>query len=222
MYRTHPNIQFEISYLVNDMPFLDVLILNQDNELHTTLYKTTTDVPYFYIHILSIPPPPTSKTGIIYSQALRYHSIISNGDDLGFHLQQLSISLIKRAIILALLLNNFSRCAHYREMISYNPIHGLLVTNYLSFIPFNLDTAPIGQILHEHWHIIQEDDDLRDIASATPIVAFERNTNIKDLIVHTKFTSPNTGYDSIVDSVVPFQGFILYPILSDTVSVLRC
>ena len=59
-------------------------------------------------------------------------------------------------------------------------------------IPFNLDTARIGQILYEHWDIIQEDDYLHDIASATPIVAFERHTNIKNLILHTKFTSPNT------------------------------
>ena len=69
-------------------------------------------------------------------------------------------------------------------------------------IPFNQDTARIGQILYEHWKIIQEDDYLHDIALATPIVAFERHTNIKNLIIHTKFTSPNTKYDSIILCIV--------------------
>ena len=45
MNRTHPTIQFEMSYSVSEISFLNVLILNRDNELHRTLYKKTTDLP---------------------------------------------------------------------------------------------------------------------------------------------------------------------------------
>ena len=124
-----------MSYSVNEIPFLNVLIPNRDNTLHTTLYKKPTDVPsLLHSHSFHPPPPPNCKAGIIYSQALRYRCIISDDDDLDFHLQQLSTILIKRGynIILASLTNYFPRCALYREMISYNPIHGPLVIYYPS------------------------------------------------------------------------------------------
>ena len=88
---------------------------------------------HFYIHILSTPPPPLLAKQASYTVKLcntvalppimtiwmsiynNYLSYLSNG-----------------AIILALLLNYFPRCTHYREMISYNPIHRPLVTNYHS------------------------------------------------------------------------------------------
>ena len=84
MSSTQPTIQFEMSYSVNEIPFLDVLILNRDNELHTTLYKNPTDVPSL-LHSHSF-HSPTCKAGIMYSQALRYRRIIFNDDDLDFDL----------------------------------------------------------------------------------------------------------------------------------------
>ena len=56
MNSTHPTIQFEMSHSVNEIPFLDVLILNRDNTLHTTLYKKPTDVPSL-LHSNSFHPP---------------------------------------------------------------------------------------------------------------------------------------------------------------------
>ena len=89
MNSTHPTKQFEMSYSANKKPFLDAMILNQDNELHMTWYKKTSDAPSL-LHFHSF-HSPTCKAGIIYSQALRYPHIISNDDDLNFHLQQCSI-----------------------------------------------------------------------------------------------------------------------------------
>ena len=190
MNSTHPTIQFEMSHSVNEIPFLDVLILNRDNTLHTTLYKKPTDVPSL-LHSHSF-HPPNCKAGIIYSQALRYRRSISNDDDLDFHLQQLSTILIKRGYNIGLINKLFSKVRPLSRDDLLQP-HSRASCDILPFIiPFNLDTARIGRILHEHWHIIQEDEDLRDIASTTPIVAFKRNTNIKDLLVHTKFTSQDT------------------------------
>ena len=148
---------------------------------------------HFHIHILSTPPPPpTCKAGIIYSQALQYRRIISNDDDLDVHLQQLSIILIKRGYNIGLITKLFSKVHSLSRDDLLQP-HSQASCDKLPFIiPFNLDTARIGQILYEHWKIIQEDDYLHDIASSTSIVAFERHTNIKNLIIHTKFTSPNT------------------------------
>ena len=182
MNRTHPTIQFEMSYSVNEISFLNILILNRDNELHRTLYKKTTGLPSLpHSYSFYSPPPPTCKEGIIYSQALQYRRIISNDDDLDVHLQQLSIILIKRGCNIGLITKLFSKVHSLSRDDLLQP-HSQASCDKLPFIiPFNLDTARIGQILYEHWKIIQEEDYLHDIASATPIVAFERHTNIKNL-----------------------------------------
>ena len=106
MNSTHPTKKFEMSYSVNEIPFLDVLILNRDNTLHTTLYKKPTDAPSL-LHSHSF-HPPNCKAGIIYSQALRYRCIISNDDTLDFHLQQLSTIFIKRGYNIGLITKVFS------------------------------------------------------------------------------------------------------------------
>ena len=182
MNRTHPTIQFEMSYSVNEISFLNILILNRDNELHRTLYKKRTDLPsLLHSHSFYPPSPPTCKAGIIYSQALQYRRITSNNDDLDVHLQQLSIILIKRCYNIGLITKLFSKVHSLSRDDLLQP-HSQASCDKLPFIiPFNLDTARIGQILYEHWKIIQEDDYLHDIASATPIVAFERHTNIKKI-----------------------------------------
>ena len=61
-------------------------------------------------------------------------------------------------------------------------------THKLPFIvPFNWNTLHIGKKLYCHWHFIQDDQSLRGISSATPIMVFKRNRNIKDILVNSNF-----------------------------------
>ena len=52
-------------------------------------------------------------------------------------------------------------------------------------IPYNSNTSHIGKTLHSHWHLIQDDDELQDLSSITLVMAFNRNRNIKDTLVHS-------------------------------------
>ena len=77
------------------IPFLDTLvILKNSGELQTTLYKKPTQVSPL-LHAASF-HPNSYKTGVIYSQALRYRRIISNDDDFAHDLENLQPILIKR------------------------------------------------------------------------------------------------------------------------------
>ena len=128
-------------------------------------------------------------------------------------LQQLSNTLITRGYNICLINRLFSKLRSLSRDDLLQP-HSQVSGDKLSFIiPFNLDTARIGQILHEHWHFIQEGEDLCDIASTIPIVAFNRNTNIKDLLIHTKFTSPYTGYNSLILYIMMYSIMASFSIL---------
>ena len=133
MNRTHPTIQFEMSYSVNEISFLTILILNRDNELHRTLYKKTTDLPSLPHSYSFYPPPPLLAKQGSYTVKLCNTVALSPMMTIWMSIYNNYLSYLSNgAIILALLLNYFPRCTHYREMISYNPIHRPLVTNYHS------------------------------------------------------------------------------------------
>ena len=76
----HSTTKFEMSQSRDRIPFLDTLVLlNNNGDLQTTLYKKRTDASPL-LHAASF-HPNSCKTGIIYSQAIRYQNIISNDDD---------------------------------------------------------------------------------------------------------------------------------------------
>ena len=104
----HPIIKFEMSQSKDRVPFLDTLvILNNNGGFQTTLYKKPTDV-FPLLHELSF-HPNSCKKGVIYIQALRYHQIISNDDDLAHHLKYLQAILIKRGYKIGLTSEIFAK-----------------------------------------------------------------------------------------------------------------
>ena len=120
--------------------------------------------------------PSKCKTGIIYSQALRYRKIISNENDLlvkGYNLALIN-QQFKKVLKLS---QNEALCSTSKPQND---------TKILPFVvPYNINTAKIGPILHKHWHLIETDQILRDIWSARPVLALQRNQNIKDILAHT-------------------------------------
>ena len=187
----HPTIKFEISHSRDRIPFLDTtVILTTNGNIETTLYKKPTDVSPL-LHAQSF-HPINCKSGIIYSQALRYRRIISNNDEFEKHLEVLQFSLIKRGYKIGLINKIFDqvRLLSRDNLLQYQDRPP---TNILPFIiPFNWNTLHIGRILHLHWHLIQDDDNLQDISSLKPIMAFKRQRNIRDMLVHSDFDHGST------------------------------
>ena len=183
----HPTIKFEMSQSRDRIPFLDTLVLlNNRGDLQTTLYKKPTDASPL-LHAASF-HPSSCKTGVIYSQALRYRRIISNDDDFAHHLENLQTILIKRGCNIGLISEIFAkvRSLSRNDLLQY---HDNPPTIKLPFvIPYNSNTSHIGKTLHSHWYLIQEDDELQDLSSIIPVMAFQRNRNIKDTLVHSNMT----------------------------------
>ena len=65
-------------------------------------------------------------------------------------------------------------------------------TNSLAFsTPFNSNTTHIGSILRKHWHLIENDPTLKILWPNTPLITYERNKNLKDKLIHSKFLKTN-------------------------------
>ena len=180
----HPTIKFEMSHSRDRIPFLDTtVILTITGHIETTLYRKPTDISPL-LHAQSF-HPINCKTSIIYSQALRYRRIISDNNEFEKQLQVLRRTLIKRGYNIGRINEIFNnvRLLSRDNLLQYQdrpPTHVLPFV-----VPFNWNTLHIGRILHLHWHLIQNDENLQEISMLTPIMAFRRQKNIRDLLVHS-------------------------------------
>ena len=91
----HKTITFEANYSNTNIHFLDTTInLHKEGGITTSLYEKPTDTCNL-LHC-DFFQPWSCKTGIIYSQALRYRRVITSDKELYSKLQELKNKLIIR------------------------------------------------------------------------------------------------------------------------------
>ena len=58
-------------------------------------------------------------------------------------------------------------------------------------ILYNSNTTHIERILKRHWYLIEKDPKLKILWPDMPLVAYKRNENIKQIVVHNQQTNNN-------------------------------
>ena len=145
MNRLHYSIQFKMDFSMKELLFLNTLTyFNTSGSINTTLYKKRTDV-CFLLHAQSF-HPSSSKTGIIYCQAIRYCQISTTDEDLNFHLKQLFNSLVSRGYDPTLIQSIFSKVLtkSQADLLREKETQQKQILPFV--IPFNINTTPIGPI----------------------------------------------------------------------------
>ena len=160
----HTSIKFEFKYSRQQIEFLDTLVYIDNNKLQTTLYKKPTDRQN-YLHSKS-EHPYSLKKSIAYSQACAQH--IQQLKKKGYHHDMVK-EQIKRARVQerALLLNKNPEEAKQSIHIS---------------ITYNRTLPKIKSIVDKHWHVLQVNPELKERFQSSPIIAFRKNKNLKQII----------------------------------------
>ena len=192
----HPTIKFDYTFSHKTVNFLDTTIyFNENNKFESDLYIKPTD-RMLLLHHDSFHPPSTKK-GIIYSQALRYRRIITNDQTLQQRLDNLSIILINRGYKHKTITEAIQQATQHSQSELLYKDKTLNNSTYPIFtIPYNNNTTHIGQILRKHWHIIEQDPTLSILWPEAPIVAYQRNKNLKDSLVSAKLQSNTITHDT--------------------------
>ena len=176
--RSHPTIKFEYAFFTQSVNFLD-----------TTVYTNRTDRTLL-LHQTSF-HPQSCKDAIIYSQALRYRRIITDNNLLQKRLNDLLITLVHRGYKKETIQTAFNKALqHTQNDLLYKSENNQKNNSPIFSIPYNNNTKHIVKILpvHKHWNIIENDPTLRILWPEPPIVAYQRNKNLKDNQVQTKLT----------------------------------
>ena len=176
----HQSIKFEFKFSKESLEFLDTLVyIDSKNRLQTTLYKKPTDCQNYLhaksAHLFSL------KRSIPYSQALRIKHICSTFEEYKKHSQDLikrfgekgynestvrkqleRVDQLDRSLLL--------KCKpKRRDSIPFSVTYNLMLPN-------------ITEIINKHRHILNIDSRILNIDSLQLIIAFRKNTSLKQLI----------------------------------------
>ena len=193
----HRTIKFTSEYSLHQAHFLDVTIRKKDSEITTDLYSKPTDT-HQYLHSSSC-HPRHCKTGIAYSQALRLRRICSNDSDFSRHTQELKRNLIARGHGYRQVQNSIARARSIPRSLALKEKSPRprtrpkipLVTTFHPCLP------PLRKITNDNHHILHTSDRLASAVPETPVLAYRRPRNLRDLIVRAEVPS--------LDSSPPIQ-----------------
>jgi hypothetical protein len=155
-------------------------------------YKPTD--AHAYLHFPSSHPPST-KCSIPFSQLLRLRRICSSEADFAsqarnmlsfFRNRGYPDEVCRRALERA---TNTPRSQALRPTSpsSQSEDRPILV---LTYHPHNL---PVKHILFQHFHLLQEDPTLDGVFPLPPLVAYKRDTNLRDMLVSSRVRSSHTS-----------------------------
>ena len=205
----HPTIKFTYNVSNTSTNFLDstIYIDTQTKYLYSKLYTKPTDTRTL-LHYDSYYPKHT-KTSIIYSQVIRYRTIITVDKILQIELKKLADTLLSRGYPLHLIKNQLRKINNIsqhqllaRKTITSNEKHAKnnISTNKnvnkrkpkqrtLPFIiPYSEHFLNLKKIITKYWYIIEQDKLLKKTFPNKPFISFKRNKNLKDILIKTKFS----------------------------------
>ena len=182
-----PTIKFTFEHSTLEISFLDMKIhIGADRKLSTTLYRKPTDcaalLHFHSNHSLKC------KESIVFSQALIYNILIADDSVLQKELDSLATSLLARKYPLEVITHNISKALlHSRDTLLYRTPKASSSRSVLPVVtPYSSKGRQFSKSVRDHWHIIENDPQLRRIWPNPPITAYHKTEFLKDILVHSR------------------------------------
>ena len=164
----HPLIKFTVEIDPKQLPFLDVLVLKQDNEIQTDIFHKITDT-FNYLHFKSAHPRST-KRNIPFNLAQRIKMIVSDKHT--------------RHIRYSELVNRLETKGYPRELIlkAIDEVENKTLEprnqsekNVISFtFTFNLNIPDFGNIIKNSLSYLNADEKMAEVLSNSQIIYSKR------------------------------------------------
>jgi len=186
----HPTIRLTFNYSPTHTPFLDTIIyIDLHRKLQSTIYRKPTD-RHMLLHYTSH-HPIHCKHSIIYTQALRYCTIISDDANLHRELITLKKTFLARGYPIHAINTYFDKALDINRNDLLYKDNTLPPNKVLPFIaPHHPSTDMASNFLRDKWHLIEEDPTLSLLWPHPPVTARTKYPSIRDLLVHTSLRPP--------------------------------
>ena len=177
----HNSIKFDYKYSYKEIDFLDTtVIINNDLTISTKLYVKPTDrnayLQYSSYH------PRSMKENIPYGQALRVKKICTNKDDLESSMETLKNNFINRGYPQDKIDKDIERAKSVERQELLRKSNKKREGNLCFCTTYNRNLPNIRGIINNNWHLLHVNKEISTTFNNTPILAFRRNRNLKQLI----------------------------------------
>ena len=177
----HTSIKFEFKYSRQQTEFLDTLVhIDNNHKLQTTLCKKPTDRQN-YLHSKS-EHPYSIKKSIAYSQALRIKRICSTQNEFEKHSSNLLQQLKKKGYHHDTLIEQIQKARVQERTLLLNENPQEVKQSIPISAAYNRTLPKIKSIVNKHWHVLQVNSELKERFQSSPIIAFRKNKNLKQII----------------------------------------
>lgn len=182
----HDNIKVELRYDRKQIEFLDTLVKIEDGHIYTDLFIKPSD-KQLYLNSSSCHPPNTKK-GLAYGLGLRIKRICEKEADYQRHRTSLKVQLRRRGYSGNLIETQLQKVDKLErsELLQRsakndkNAKRVPLVVTYSNLLP------DVRGIIRKHMDVLYRSTKMKDVFQEPPIVAYRRDKNICDTLVHGK------------------------------------
>ena len=181
----HKNIKIELRWSRNCIEFLDTLVKIENGHVYTDLYSKPTD-KHLYLRENSCHPPHTKKA-LAYGLGIRIRRICEKDEDYHKHRWDLKQQLRKRGYSGKLIEQQLCKVDKMnrndllkRKKTESKEKRVPIVLTYSKLLP------DVRKILRKHQNTLFNSDRMREVFPETPLLAFRRDKNLCDTLVHSK------------------------------------
>ena len=181
----HPRIKVDLRHSSDRIEFLDVLVCIKDNHIETELFTKTTD-KHLYLHSDSSHPEFVKKA-IPYGLGVRIKRICSTEGNYLENRSKIKNHLKKRG---------FKEGSVEKEL---KKVDGLTRKDLLTYrkerrntdrvplvLTFSQNLPDVRKIMRKNMSLLHTSDRMKEVFPVQPILAFRRDNNLQDILVHKK------------------------------------
>ena len=180
------NIQYELNFNTRNITFLDTIVVNCENTLHTINYIKPTN-KQMYLHATSNHPIHT-LTSLPFSQALRIRRNTSIDEDLKIQIEQLITTFINRGYTKLKIERSISKIYRYTQQSLINNQTKKTNIRIPLIVPYQPAFIGLGSELKNLWekHILTKAD-LAVIFQDYPMIGHSKMKTIGSLITSSLY-----------------------------------
>ena len=182
----HSNIEVDLRFSEAKIDFLDVTISIENGFLTTDLYAKPTD-KHMYLNRNSS-HPETTKSAIPYGLGIRAKRICSSNDRYKSRRTEIKRHLVKRGYGDGEVEHQLSRVDSLdrKDLLEYKNKTNKNNDRVPIVLTFSRGLPSVNKILRKRHQTLLNSDRLSEIFPKQPIIAFRRDKNLQDILVHKK------------------------------------
>ena len=180
-----PALKFTVEITETSIPFLDITLSINGNLISTSVHYKETDAHRYLLYSSS--HPVKCEKSIPFSQLLRLNRLCSNKPDFADKAKEMCQFFMDSGCPKSIIedaLERISRVSRQQALQAKpNKTSEDRIPLTLTYHPLSL---PIKRIIYRNFDILQTNKDTKTIFTKRPLMAFRRDSNLRDILVHSK------------------------------------